>query len=94
LRDLGLRLLAPLSIPFPLYGKLSYEKSCGGGVTMAKATGKGTGQHNSLDCFSDGFAGCPVTGVVFSLMSQSNKENASLAALDGTKLEPARDFND
>ncbi len=30
-----------------------------------------------------------VTGVVFSLMSQSNKENASLAALDGTKLKPA-----
>jgi protein-disulfide isomerase len=30
-----------------------------------------------------------VTGVVFSLMGQSNKENASLAALDGTKLQPA-----
>ena len=30
-----------------------------------------------------------VTGVVFSLMSQSNKENASLAALDGTKLKAA-----
>ena len=30
-----------------------------------------------------------VTGVVFSLMSQNNKENASLAALDGTKLKPA-----
>ena len=30
-----------------------------------------------------------VTGVVFSLMSQSNKENASLAALDGTKLKSA-----
>jgi protein-disulfide isomerase len=30
-----------------------------------------------------------VTGVVFSLMGQSNKENASLAALDGTKLKPA-----
>jgi protein-disulfide isomerase len=30
-----------------------------------------------------------VTGVVFSLMSQSSKENASLAALDGTKLKPA-----
>lgn len=30
-----------------------------------------------------------VTGVVFSLMSQSNKENASLAALDGRKLQPA-----
>ena len=30
-----------------------------------------------------------VTGVVFSLMSQSNKENASLAALDGSKLKPA-----
>jgi protein-disulfide isomerase len=30
-----------------------------------------------------------VTGVVFSLMSQSNKENASLAALDGTKLQSA-----
>jgi protein-disulfide isomerase len=30
-----------------------------------------------------------VTGVVFSLMSQSNKESASLAALDGTKLKPA-----
>jgi protein-disulfide isomerase len=28
-----------------------------------------------------------VTGVVFSLMSQNNKENASLAALDGTKLK-------
>jgi protein-disulfide isomerase len=30
-----------------------------------------------------------VTGVVFSLMGQNNKENASLAALDGTKLKPA-----
>jgi protein-disulfide isomerase len=30
-----------------------------------------------------------VTGVVFSLMSQNNKENESLAALDGTKLKPA-----
>lgn len=30
-----------------------------------------------------------VTGVVFSLMSQNNKENASLAALDGRKLQPA-----
>lgn len=30
-----------------------------------------------------------VTGVVFSLMSQNNKENASLAALDGTKLKAA-----
>jgi len=30
-----------------------------------------------------------VTGVVFSLLSQNNKENASLAALDGTKLKPA-----
>jgi protein-disulfide isomerase len=30
-----------------------------------------------------------VTGVVFSLMSQNNKENASLAALDGSKLKPA-----
>jgi len=30
-----------------------------------------------------------VTGVVFSLMSQNTKENASLAALDGTKLKPA-----
>ena len=30
-----------------------------------------------------------VTGVVFSLMSQSNKENASLAALDGSKSKPA-----
>ena len=30
-----------------------------------------------------------ITGVVFSLMSQSNKENASLAALDGTKLKAA-----
>lgn len=30
-----------------------------------------------------------VTGVVFSLMGQNNKENASLAALDGTKLMPA-----
>jgi protein-disulfide isomerase len=30
-----------------------------------------------------------VTGVVFSFMSQSNKENASLAALDGTKLKAA-----
>ena len=30
-----------------------------------------------------------VTGVVFSMMSQNNKENASLAALDGTKLKPA-----
>jgi protein-disulfide isomerase len=30
-----------------------------------------------------------VTGVVFSMMSQNNKENASLAALDGTKLMPA-----
>lgn len=30
-----------------------------------------------------------VTGVVFSMMSQNNKENASLAALAGTKLKPA-----
>jgi protein-disulfide isomerase len=30
-----------------------------------------------------------VTGVVFSLMSQNNKENESLAALNGTKLKPA-----
>jgi protein-disulfide isomerase len=30
-----------------------------------------------------------VTGVVFSMMSQSNKENASLSALDGTQLKPA-----
>ena len=30
-----------------------------------------------------------VTGVVFSMLGQSNKENASLAALNGTKLEPA-----
>jgi protein-disulfide isomerase len=30
-----------------------------------------------------------VTGVVFSLMSQNNKENESLAALDGTKLKPS-----
>lgn len=30
-----------------------------------------------------------VTGVVFSLMSQNNKENSSLAALDGTKLKAA-----
>jgi len=30
-----------------------------------------------------------VTGVVFSLMGQNTKENASLAALDGTKLKPA-----
>ena len=30
-----------------------------------------------------------VTGVVFSLMSQNNKENASLAALDGAKLKAA-----
>ena len=30
-----------------------------------------------------------VTGVVFSLMSQNNKENESLAALDGIKLKPA-----
>ena len=30
-----------------------------------------------------------VTGVIFSMMSQNNKENASLAALDGTKLKPA-----
>lgn len=30
-----------------------------------------------------------VTGVVFSLLGQNNKENASLAALDGTKLKPA-----
>lgn len=30
-----------------------------------------------------------VTGVVFSLMGQNSKENASLAALDGTKLKPA-----
>ena len=30
-----------------------------------------------------------VTGIGFSLMSQSNKENASLAALDGTKLKAA-----
>ena len=30
-----------------------------------------------------------VTGVVFSMMNQSNKENASLAGLDGTKLKPA-----
>jgi len=30
-----------------------------------------------------------ITGVVFSIMGQSNKENASLAALDGTKLKPA-----
>ena len=30
-----------------------------------------------------------ITGVVFSMMSQNNKENASLAALDGTKLKPA-----
>ena len=30
-----------------------------------------------------------VTGVAFSMLSQSSKENASLAALDGTKLQPA-----
>jgi protein-disulfide isomerase len=30
-----------------------------------------------------------VTGVVFSMMSQNNKENSSLAALDGTKLQSA-----
>jgi len=30
-----------------------------------------------------------ITGVVFSIMGQNNKENASLAALDGTKLKPA-----
>lgn len=30
-----------------------------------------------------------VTGVVFSMVSQSSKENASIAALDGTKLQPA-----
>lgn len=30
-----------------------------------------------------------VTGVVFSLMSQNNKENSSLAALNGTKLKAA-----
>ena len=30
-----------------------------------------------------------VTGVVFSLMGQNKKENASLAALDSTKLKPA-----
>jgi len=30
-----------------------------------------------------------ITGVVFSIMGQSNKENASLAALAGTKLKPA-----
>jgi protein-disulfide isomerase len=30
-----------------------------------------------------------VTGVVFSMLSQNNKENASLAGLDGTKLMPA-----
>lgn len=30
-----------------------------------------------------------VTGVVFSFLSQNNKESASLAALDGTKLLPA-----
>ena len=30
-----------------------------------------------------------VTGVIFSMMGQNNKENASLAALDGTKLKPA-----
>lgn len=30
-----------------------------------------------------------VTGVVFSILGQSNKENASLAALDGMKLRPA-----
>jgi len=30
-----------------------------------------------------------VTGVIFSMMGQNNKENASLAALNGTKLKPA-----
>ena len=30
-----------------------------------------------------------ITGVVFSIMGQNNKENASLAALDGTKLKSA-----
>ena len=30
-----------------------------------------------------------VTGVVFSMLSQNNKENASLAGLDGMKLKPA-----
>jgi protein-disulfide isomerase len=30
-----------------------------------------------------------VTGVVFSMLSQNNKENASLAGLDGIKLKPA-----
>lgn len=30
-----------------------------------------------------------VTGVVFSVLSQNNKENASLVALDGTKLKPS-----
>ena len=30
-----------------------------------------------------------ITGVVFSIMGQNNKENASLAALDGTELKPA-----
>jgi len=30
-----------------------------------------------------------ITGVVFSVMGQNNKENASLAALDGTKLKSA-----
>ena len=30
-----------------------------------------------------------VTGVVFSLFGQSNKESASIAGLDGYKLKPA-----
>lgn len=30
-----------------------------------------------------------VTGVIFSFLSQNNKENASLVALDGTKLSPS-----